>query len=119
MRHDEVPLDDILNAARRATSYIAGMSHHAFLRDAKTRAAVLFELVIMGEAASRVSESFRDAHPELPWKRMIALRNFYVHAYEVVNSDLVWVTLTRYVPRIEAVLSLLLPPEPPTDDPAV
>ena len=54
MPRDEVPLEDIRNAARRALSYVQGMSHRAFLEDNKTKAATLYELVIMGEAATRL-----------------------------------------------------------------
>jgi hypothetical protein len=69
MQRDEVPLEDIRNAARRASSYIEGMSRGAFLEDNKTKAATLYELVIMGEAATRISSDFRADHPEIPWQR--------------------------------------------------
>jgi uncharacterized protein with HEPN domain len=84
------------------------MSRQAFLVDNKTKAATLYELMIMGEAASRVSPAFRTKHPEIPWKRLISLRNFYIHVYDAVNFDIVWTTLTKYLPRIEADVAGLL-----------
>src|SRR5262245_23699016 len=54
MRRDEVSLEDIRNAARRARSYIEDMTRTKFLTDDKTKAAVVRELEIMGEAASRL-----------------------------------------------------------------
>src|ERR1700674_5122925 len=93
MRRDEVPIEDIRNAARRALSYIEAMSRRAFLADNKTRAATLYEIAIMGEAASRVSEGCRADHPEMPWNRLIAHRNFYIHVYDAVNPDIVWMSL--------------------------
>lgn len=85
MRRDEVSAEDIRNAARRVAEYIGGLSRADFLGDRKTRAAVVRELEIMGEAASRVSQGFRNAHPEVPWDRLVRLRSFYIHVYDAVD----------------------------------
>ena len=66
MRRDEVSLEDIRSAASRAVEYARGMTRAQFLSDDKTKAAVVREMEIMGQAAARVSQTFRDAQPQVP-----------------------------------------------------
>ena len=108
MPRDEVSAEDIRNAARRLAEYIVGLDRAAFVSDRKTQAAVVRELEIMGEAANRVSEGFRAAHPEVPWDRLVRLRHFYIHVYDAVDYGVVWTTATRTAPKVEAALSALL-----------
>ena len=76
MRRDDALLDDMLHAAERIERYIAGMARESFLADEKTQAAVARDIAIMGEAASRVSDDQKSAHPEVPWRDLADLRNF-------------------------------------------
>lgn len=108
MQRDEVALEDIRNAARRAVSYVEGMNRAEFEADDKTKAAVVRELTIMGEAATRLSQSYRDTHTEVPWHLLVRLRNFYMHVYDAVNYRKVWATLGNSLPRIEEAVSALL-----------
>jgi len=61
--------------------HIAGQDRESFLADVTTRAAVLHELTVIGEGASRLTEEFRIRHPEVPWAKIVAFRNFIVHEY--------------------------------------
>jgi len=67
------------------------------------------ELEIVGEASSRISQLLRDSHPEIPWHRLIRLRNFYIHVYDAVNYTMVWTTLTRTMPPIASAIAAMLP----------
>jgi uncharacterized protein with HEPN domain len=75
MRRDEAYLLDILIAARRAMSYMEGSSREAFQENEMLQDAVIRPLEIIGEAAGRVSEAYREAHPEIHWHKMIGMRN--------------------------------------------
>ena len=108
MRRDEVSLEDIRLAAGRARSYVAGMARAEFLADDKTKAAVVREIEIMGEAASRISEAYREEHPGVPWKRLIGLRHFYIHVYDAINYGKVWSTVGTLLPIIETAIAGLL-----------
>ena len=116
MRADDVSLADILLAAERITVHLQGISRSAFLQNRTVQAAVEREISIIGEAAGRVSPEFMSTHTELPWKRLVQLRNFYMHAYERLDAREVWATATRLIPRIKEQLTLLIPsPEEPVD----
>ena len=63
---------------------------------------------MIGEAASKVSQAYRNDHPELPWRDMIDMRNKVIHEYLSVEYSVVWKTATEDLPllkrQIESVL---------------
>jgi len=75
--------------------------------------AVERHLEIIGEAANRVSRSFREAHPEIPWQRIVAQRNVLAHEYGEIENTLVWRVATIRIPELIQQLQRLLPPLPP------
>jgi uncharacterized protein with HEPN domain len=58
---------------------VGGVSRDEFLRNRTVQLAVERLLEVIGEAARRVSEAFRQAHPEIPWRRIVAQRNVLSH----------------------------------------
>ena len=76
-----------------------------------TQLAILKAVEIVGEAASRVSADTKEAHPEIPWPKIIGLRNRLVHAYFEVNLERVWETVQRDIPYLITQLEPLTPPE--------
>ena len=66
---------------------------------------------LIGEAARRVSSSFREKHPEIPWKEMIGLRNIRAHEYGRVDHAQLYATAIKDVPALIAALEKLLPLE--------
>lgn len=92
-----------------ALSFVRGMERRAFERDERTQSAVLYQLTILGEAAKRVSDPFRQQHPEVPWRKMSGTRDRIVHEYDRVSLDRVWEVLKDDLP---ALISALEPLEP-------
>ncbi len=72
------------------------------------RSAVLQKLSVIGEAAARVSEETRTAHPEVPWNQARGMRNLLIHAYFSVDWDVVWTTATDSVPRLAGQIAEIL-----------
>lgn len=111
MERDDAYLDDILDAAQQVAVYIAGMDREAFLEDRRTQDAVVRQIEIMGEAATHVSEELKTEHPELDWKGLSRLRNFYIHVYRRVNYRNVWQTCRYTIPRIQAAVAKIIAPD--------
>jgi uncharacterized protein with HEPN domain len=111
MRDDSALLLDILEAARKVAHHIEDCSKEQFLTDVTKQSAVVRDISIMGEAANGISAAFRDAHPAIPWKRLIRLRQFYIHVYHRVDYQEVWRAATRLVPEVERATAPLLPSE--------
>ena len=93
MSRDDAILVDLACAARLAREFVQGMDQAAFLADLKTQSAVLHQLLILGEAAKRLSQLFRDAHAHIPWPLITGMRDKLIHHYDVVDLGVVWETI--------------------------
>jgi uncharacterized protein with HEPN domain len=111
MRRDDDYLLDILQAARNATSFVAGKTYEGFSEDVQCHFAVVRAIEIIGEAARNVSDEFRLAHPEIPWRDTIATRNRMIHGYNEVDLAIVWDTVRDDIPKLIALVEPLVPPE--------
>ena len=100
MSRDLDYLTDILAAARLAQSYAQGVAHKEFLRDTMRQDAVVRQLLVIGEAAKRLSDDFKALHPKLPWRQMAGMRDVLVHAYDHVDVDEVWRVATEELPDL-------------------
>jgi uncharacterized protein with HEPN domain len=110
MSRDRQYLRDILEAAKLARSYVAEKTLDEFLADTQCQDAVIRRLEIVGEAARRLSDSTRSARPDLPWRKMIGMRNIMIHGYDAVDLSVVWDTAQRELPTLIAALEPLLEP---------
>jgi uncharacterized protein with HEPN domain len=100
LRRDDAHLLDILKAARLVLEFISGAGKSEFLSDVKAQSAVLHQLLIVGEAVKRLSQEFRSAHPEVPWKLIAGTRDKVIHFYEGVDLDEVWKMITADIPEL-------------------
>jgi uncharacterized protein with HEPN domain len=109
MQRDETTLLDIVEAARLVASFVHDMSKAVFLDDYKTQSAVLYQLIVMGEAVKRLSSEFRAQHMEIPWSLIAGMRDHLIHGYDIVDWDEVWKTATSDVPDLLTKMEPLLP----------
>jgi uncharacterized protein with HEPN domain len=111
----ELYLDLIREAAENAAKFLRGMDKDDFLSDMKVRHAVAMCPIIVGENVSRLSQRSPEvlsAHPNVPWRQAIGLRNRIAHGYEGLNFEMIWSVATEYLPSLLAAL----PPAAPYDD---
>lgn len=59
---------------------------------------------LIGEAATKVPSAIRERYPRIPWHEIVGMRNWPIHGYEVVDSGIVWQTLTESRPELLSVL---------------
>jgi uncharacterized protein with HEPN domain len=78
---DASRLWDMLHSARLVLELTTGMSLAQYTADVRTRLAVERSVEIIGEAARGISAAFQTAHPEIPWRKIIAQRHILVHEY--------------------------------------
>lgn len=100
MRDDRLRLAGMLEALERIRNFSIG-GRAAFLSDSKTQEAVAYEILKLGEAANRVSKTFRHRHAGFAWARFIDLRNEIVHEHFRVDSDSPWEFVERELDGIE------------------
>ena len=107
---DEIRVRHMLDAAREALVFTRGRSRRDLDTDRQLVLALVKEIEILGEAAYRLSEETREAHPQLPWADVIGMRHRLVHAYFDINLDILWRTVQVDLPAIISSLEPLLPP---------
>lgn len=103
-RRDYGYVDDIVTAAAKIKKYLHGKHRGQFNRNEMLRDAVIRQLGIIGEAAASLSKTFKDAHPEVPWKAIIGLRQIVVHKYWNVDLNIIWPTAKKDVRSLASYL---------------
>ena len=99
-------IDHIEQAAADVRSFLEGLTKDDFLADKRTQQAVTMSLIIIGEAATKVMESyalFTQAHPEVPWhnmRGMRGMRNRMAHGYFDIDLNVVWSTAKEWLPEL-------------------
>lgn len=97
---DPAHLWDMLQAARDAASIVANVTRESFLGDRVRLLALERSLELVGEAARRMSDTFRKKHPQILWKEMIGLRNILAHDYGRIDHDKLYTTATNEIPKL-------------------
>ena len=100
-------LQSILTEIGNLEKMMAGKSKSDLEEDMILERAVSMTLGLMGEKANKISSAFKEAHPEIEWRKMIALRNRIVHNYEDLDFDLIYDTVSRKIPELKAQLEKL------------
>lgn len=108
---DRILIGHIHQAALEAVTFTKDRDRNDLETDRQLLNAVVRSLEVVGEAASRVSQEFRAAHPEIRWRTMIAMRNRLIHAYFDVDTDIVWQTIHEDLPPLIQHLEKIVPPE--------
>lgn len=113
MPRDDATLLDLARAARLIIEFRQGFDRVAFLVDAKTQSAILHQLLVLGEAAKRLSPAFCNRYPEMPWRLMGGMRDRLIHSYDAVDLDQVWNVVESDIPRLLCFIEPLLPQSGP------
>ena len=101
-------VQDILDAIAKIQRYVSGMDLDAFENDEELMDAVIHNLTVIGEAANHIPSEIIDRHSEIPWRQMIDLRNFSVHAYWNLRPSIIWDTIQNDLPPLVEPLRRLL-----------
>lgn len=99
---------DILEAIAKIERYVSDADFEAFERDEQLMDAVIHNLTVIGEAANHIPAEVSGSHPEIPWRQMVDLRNFSVHAYWNLRPSVLWDTVRNDLPRLVQALRDLL-----------
>ncbi len=102
MQRDAAILIDIEEACRCILSFRGDLDREAFLEDKKTQSSVLHQLMVIGEAAKRLSPDLCASATDVPWNDIARMRDKLIHWYEKVDLDEVWTAIDRDVPALLA-----------------
>ena len=94
-------LRNIVNSIAHIEDFLRGKSLEQMKDDVMCYHAVVYNIMIIGEAANMLTNEFRDRHSEIPWRQIIDMRNVLVHGYYTTSPLFVWETYTNDLPLLK------------------
>ena len=104
-------LEDIVKYARQAMDFGKNVSRAEFESNLEKQYALIRCLEVIGEAAVRldkIAPSIRQGNLDIPWKKIIGMRNMLIHHYEEANLGMIWDTVQNHVPELEKQIANIL-----------
>ena len=108
-RNPKLLVADMIDSSEKIIRYCDGLTYEQFLADDKTVDAVIRNFEIIGEAANRLPDEFKDQHPESDWHKLRGFRNRIVHDYMGIDYSIVWEIKTDFLPNLLSQLQELSP----------
>ncbi|MDP2431186.1 MAG: DUF86 domain-containing protein [Pseudomonadota bacterium] len=103
---------DMLDFCHRITAYAEGLDFDALARAPKDRDALLFNIVLLGEAAAHIPMDIRAGWPAIPWTEIVATRNALVHGYFAISDRILRDIVANEVPALITQLARLVEQHP-------
>ena len=103
-REPNLLIGDILDSVHKILTYTRDLSFDEFVVNSMVIDAVIRNFEIIGEAANRLPEEFKEKHPSIDWHRLRGFRNRIVHDYMGIDFSIVWQIKEFFLPNILAEL---------------
>ena|SRR3990172_4830011 len=97
---DKASLYDALSAAKKVERFVRDVDWAGFQASEEKPSAVYGQLVILGEACTRLTPQMRAQHGNVPWRQIIGMRNRIILGYDEVNWEIVWQVATEHIPLL-------------------
>jgi uncharacterized protein with HEPN domain len=101
-------LNDICKSIDRIEQYIENLSFDAFSDDQKSVDAVTRNLEVIGEAANRLPDEFKEKYSEIEWYKIVGLRHRIVHEYFGIDLEIIWQILHKDLPELKRKLAQIM-----------
>lgn len=101
-------VEDIMEAVNKVDHYIKGFTYEAFVKNEMAVDAVMRNLEIIGEASRNIPDDVREKYPDIPWGRMVGLRDIAIHEYFGVDLGIIWQIITRNLPETKPKIAAML-----------
>jgi uncharacterized protein with HEPN domain len=106
-REPALLVEDIIESANKILVYTSNITFQEFTTDSKTIDAVIRNFEIIGEAANRLPEDFKEIHSNIDWHRIRGFRNRIVHDYFGIDYSIVWEIKELFLPNLITTLKSL------------
>ena len=107
-RRWDIYVRDMIECCERVLMHTSGLDRAQVFNTAIVRDATLWNIGILGEAASNMPAAVREANPDIPWRDIIDARNRIIHGYGDIDEDVAWDIISRDIPELLSRLRVLL-----------
>ena len=101
MDKNKLRLEDILNSIGNIESFLQNKRFEDINTDLLLQSAIMAQLMILGEAANRISNDFKSLHPNVEWQKATDMRNVLIHEYFGIEWKIVWDTINEDLPKLK------------------
>ena len=116
---DETRLEHMLQALERISKESKSLTRDSLYFEDRTTRAIMFDFVVLGEAANNISRDYCTAHPEVPWRDVSGIRHKIVHDYSGIDYGILWDAIMKDVPTLLPLLRKLVQDLPPHENPTL
>ncbi|EKD23117.1 MAG: hypothetical protein ACD_83C00046G0003 [uncultured bacterium] len=101
-REPKLYFADILLAIKKIEKYSSDLTFVKFSKDEKTVDAVVRNFEVLGEAVNNLSNDIKKNNTNLPWKKIVSMRNKVIHEYFGVDLEILWQTIKEDLPEFKS-----------------
>ena len=94
-------LDDMLDSLNQISKYTKDLTFDDFENSRMVTDATIRNLEILGEASKLLPEDIKNKYPDIPWRKIVAIRNKVIHEYGVVNLEIIWEIVRNELPTLK------------------
>ncbi len=84
---DPLRIKHMLDAIHNVNMYMKGRTEDDLVNNSMLFYAVVKNIEIIGEAAYKLTNDFKESHPDTPWRQIVSMRHILVHGYYQVTAD--------------------------------
>ena len=108
MNEDRTRIEHMIEHSQRILTMLQDITEEQFYNSPTLVDAISFNFAVLGEAASKISAELRDRYPSIPWRTVIAMRNFLIHEYIKIKPRYLWETAHNDLRPLLGSLELIL-----------
>jgi len=101
-------LSDIINNINRAISFVTNIEYEDFIKNDEKIYTVVRAIEIIGEAANKIPQNFRQKYNYIPWNDIVGMRNKIVHEYFEIDLNIVWNTVKKELPELKQAIQRIM-----------
>ncbi|MEM8779382.1 MAG: DUF86 domain-containing protein [Cyanobacteria bacterium P01_G01_bin.49] len=109
MNRDRASILDIANAAQKILQFSEGLDILSLANNEEKQSAILYQVMIIGEAVKRLSADFRRQYPQIPWREIAGMRDILTHQYDRVNLNTLWDVIETDIPELLTMIDPIIP----------
>ena len=105
---DPIRLEHMLEAIANVNLFMEGKDLSSLTSDKMLYFAVIKNIEIIGEAAYKLSNEFKEKHINIPWRQIEKMRHVLVHGYYTISAPLLFNVYTEDIPVLKRYIEALV-----------